>query len=219
MRSFRAVKLRAHLSPYCNTGRPCDRHALGGASLGLITPLSTATARGACVGSPEILEKFETPPLRSPILMNQRPSPLCHRRGGGRTVVFANRPRYLLMKQHRLGCFGDKRGWIAKYIGQSRTVEWKSICMGTTSPLDLWISHHRYEVLPSVSCSTQTMGVSHWCPWAWGSGCHSFLCCRVIGVMNDWDSLDPKEHDASFITFLMMKGRLVSRHDKFAPPR
>ena len=36
--------------------------------------------------------------------------------------------------------------------------------------------------------------------------------------MNGWNSLDPKEHDTSFITLLMMKGRLVFRHDKFAPP-
>lgn len=63
------------------------------------------------------------------------------------------------------------------------------------------------------------MGVGNWRPWVWGSGRHSknyfSLLSRVIDIINGRNSLDPKEHDISFITLLMMKGRLVSRHDKF----
>jgi len=66
--------------------------------------------------------------------------------------------------------------------------------------------------------------------WAWitgglGSGVRvatpriTFLCCRVIDIIKWPELARPKlEHDTLFITLLMMKGRLVSRHDKFTSP-
>ena len=66
----------------------------------------------------------------------------------------------------------DHIDWKIHRLSQTRTVEWKSICM--VIPFPLRIAHHRCEVLPLVLCSTQTMGVGNWWPWVrWGSGRHS----------------------------------------------